>query len=226
MNSSIKDILNAMGVKYFTAFGDIKIAKTKIRTWFERSEGTAFVCFEYNDETYRTTLRGKHQAFNAAFCVAAAKRLGISKDKIDKALVNIPLNGRFETLRAKPTMIFDIVENAKDMKNFAMCVYDYFGRRVQASLTSKDNLHPEPFRRLVIADCFYPELAKIKQNVTIIFTREELQKQYLATYDGIVKTLVMDFETAIEHAITNFPDYKIFVIGGRELYNDMRLLTN
>ena len=217
MNSSINDFLTAMGVDVCAQLPDVKIAKTKVRTWFAREDSQAYVCFEYEGEIYRTTLRGKHQALNAAYCVEVATRLGIKREVIERALVSVPLDGRFETLNQKPMVIFDIVESADDMRNFAMCVYDYFGRKVQASLSSRDNLHPEPFKRLIIADVFYPEMAKIKQNVTIIFTRDELQKQYLLTYNGIVKTYVMEISDAVRHALKNFSDHKIFVIGGREL---------
>ena len=221
MNKSIRDILSALGLdadKASSENSDIKVIKARTPVWFARENGKAYVCFEHNGEYYKTILRGKHQALNAAFCVEIAKRMGIPREKIDKVLVSIPFDGRFETLSQKPLIIFDTVESSEDMKNFAMCVYDYFGRKVQASMTTSDNIHPEPFRRLVIADVFYPELALIKQNVTIIFTKEEFQKQYLETYNGVVKTLVMDVDTALSHATKNFPEHKIFIIGGRNLY--------
>ena len=223
MNDSIRDILTTMGVEdvdqVLRSNSDIKIIKSHIRTYFSKEDGNAFVNFDFDKDYYKTNLRGTHQAVNCAHCIAIAKRLGIVREVIDNALVNVPFNGHFETLNKQPSIIFDVVENNTDMKNFTDCVYDYFGRKVQRSLCTPENLHPEPFKKLVIANAFYPELASIKQNVTIIFTDEALRDQYLETYNGIVKVFVMPFEKALKNALTNYSDYKIFIIGSKQLYS-------
>ena len=236
MNSSIHDIMatifrnadNPLDVGSVLAQNnDIKIHKTKIHPLLVRENGTALVTFEYKGDIYRTTLRGRHQAFNAAYCVEVARRLNIDGKHVDSALTNIPLNGRFEKLCNYPAVIFDMVESREDAKNFINCVDDYFGRAVQVGLAGPNNLHPVPFRRLIISSVFFPELCKIKQNVTIIFTNPELREQYSShSQSRVVKTYVMDIETAIKHAINKFPDHKICIIGNRELYEKcVSLLT-
>jgi len=162
-------------------------------------------------------LRGRHQAINMARVVEDALQTGATREQIDKLLMNQPLDGKFETLQQNPRVIFNIIESPEDMKNFVTCVGDYFGRAMQARMASHENLHPAPFKRLIIADVFYPELTKIKQNVTIIFMRADLCNQYRAQYKGVVKTHVLPFDAALA-SIKDYPDHKTFIIGGRDLY--------
>jgi len=230
MNQTIQDILNIMKISPGQAEGvsaDLIIIKSQTPAFLERDKqtGKAYIRFQHKGKIYRTVLRGKHQALNAAFCIEVARRLGVQPDVVEKALVTIPLDGRFETIRKSPQVIFDIVQSAEDMKNFANCACDYFGREVQNSMRTPTNVRPEPFRRLIIADVFYPDLVKVKQGTTIIFTDAQMQRDYLALYNKQVKTLVMPIETAINYAVTNYPTHKIFIIGAQGLFEKAKKLV-
>ena len=203
---------------------EIKIPSTHIKVYIDkcRETGVPYTYFWYKNVQYRTNLRGRHQALFCAHIVERRLRDGVKFDEIDRELTGFSLDGRFETLMRSPYVIFDIVEKPRDTKNFVINVDDYFGRKVQRSLATRDNLHPDPFRKLIIATVVHPDLIRIKQNVTIIFTSAELERQYLAMYKGIVKTFVMPFLVAINHAVNNYPGHKIFVIGDRNLYEKTR----
>ena len=206
---------------------DIKLLKTKIHSWLSRAGGKAVVCFEHNGEQYQTNLRGTHQAANCIYALEIIARLrsggaNISRERVEAALMNVPLDGRFETICPRPFIVFDTVQSEADMRNFIGTVDDYFGRQMKRQMRTADNLHPDSFKRLIIADVFFAPLIKIKQNVQIIFTSDALQAAYLAAYNGVVKTSVMPIDRAVAYAKKTFPDHKIFIIGGRELYNKVK----
>jgi len=196
--------------------GAIKIPKKAVDAWFINENGVAWTCFEYKGDVYRTNLRGKHQAYNCAHIIEQMRAQGKSRAEIDRHLANIPLDGRFETVLKKPLVIFDRLESAEDVKNLVRAIDDYFGREMQKAQSSRTNLHPRPFKKLIIFDFDkgLGELSYIKQNVTLIFTSEAMRRAYLETYSGVTKTYVMDLEKAISHAVQNFPEHKIFVVGG------------
>jgi len=243
MNANVRDIITTiLGTAGFSAdetaqaLGEAKdiaptiwVKQREVETWLSNQNGTAYVEFRFHNSNYKTNLRGKHQAHNCATALEIIARLScggrVTRAHIDRGLANVPLNGRFQTISKKPLVIFDTITTAQDMKNFVFAVDDYFGRATQKSLQSPTNLHPRPFKRLIICDVVFPELAIIKQNVTIIFTRPELQTEYRRHYDrAVVKTMVMPFDKALPHATENFPEHKIFIIGNQELCKKVPLL--
>jgi len=228
MNNSVIDIvttvLSEAGYKEVPKIPtDIKIVKKTIRAWISNEDGTAYINFEYKGEYYKTNLRGTHQAVNCAYAIEVFYHLNkngykITREHIDNGFVRVPLNGRFETIQKKPLVIFNAAVSTEDIKNFVKTVDEYFGRAVQKSLATPQNLHPKPFKKLIIYDCDFglEELIKIKQNVTIIFTSEQVRQKYLGIYNGIVKTMTMGLEKAIPHATKNFAEHKIFIVGSEK----------
>jgi len=232
MGDSIHDIItsvfheagiyNVNAAQVISDAGNIRIKKKDVSARILNENGTAYIGFVYKGEYYKTVLRGKFQAWNAAFCIEIFRKMNIAREYIDRGLISIPLDGRFETIIKKPLVIFDAVSCAESMKHFVENVDDYFGRAAQKALITQQNLHPKPFKRLIICDYFSPALARIKQNVTIIFTREQLQKEYLATYNGVVKTMVMEFEKALQFSVENFPEHKIFIVASYDFLERTR----
>jgi len=212
-----------------TIYPKIWVKQREVDAWLVSNDGVAYVAFNFRGSNYETNLRGRFQAYNCAVAIEIISRLSnaarVSSVQIENGLVNVPLKGLFETISKKPSVIFDTVTTPAQMKDFVSCVDDYYGRAMQKSLESETNLHPRPFRRLVICDYVSAELASIKQNITIIFTCEELEKQYRGYYSGAaVKTMVMPIEKAYPYALEHFSDYKILVIGGEGLYKKVRAL--
>jgi len=239
MNSSITDIVTSVlkeGMHGLSASSrlvhsvqiempaNIKVIKKDVHAWITNEDGTAYINFQYKGEYYKTNLRGTYQALNCAYAIEVFKYLNqnglkITREHIDNGFVRVPFNGHFETIHKKPLVIIDKVDNAEDVKNFVKTVDEYFGRAVQRSLVTPQNLHPKPFKKVIIFDCNFglEELIKIKQNITIIFTNEPLRQKYLTLYNGVVKTMTMTVEKAIPHAMKNFADHKIFVVGTKTI---------
>ena len=237
MNNSIRDIITSVlkeaGHSEFQIPAGIKVAKKDVHAWITNEDGKAYINFNYKsefyDRPYKTNLRGTHQALNCAYALEVFRHLNekgfnITREHIDNGFVKVPLNGRFETINKKPLVIFDTAENTDDVRNFVNCVNEYFGRSMQKALATPQNLHPKPFKKLIIFDCGFglDELTRIKQNVTIIFTNEQIQKKYLSIYDGVVKTLVLKLDKAIAHATKNFSEYKILILGKEDIYQETR----
>lgn len=228
MNNNTIDVVNSIlkeaghtpldPAQIVHAHSDVRVIKKHVRSWMLGENSMAYIGFEYKGQIYKTVLRGHHQAVNCAYAIEICERLKIARQYIDRGLVNIELNGRFETISKKPFVVFDTVQTAEDMKNFCANVDDYFGRAMQKAQATPQNIHPKPFKRLIICDYFSPELCCIRQGLKIIFTTGKLQKQYFDNCKSIVKTSVMEFEKALPHALQNFPEHKIFIIGGQNLY--------
>ena len=69
------------------------------------------VKFKFNDEVYQTSLNGAFQAYNASIAISVVKELipNISKETIDKALLDTYWPGRFEYI--KDNIIIDGAHN-------------------------------------------------------------------------------------------------------------------
>jgi len=202
-----------------------RIYRNAIESWIDTENGVPYISFIYNGEHYQTNLRGKHQAFNMAHIVRDMKSAGKSREEIDDVLLNQDITGKFETISKNPTVIFDTVQSNEDAKNFMTAVDDYFGRSMQRSAArAKGELHSTTFKKLVIADVFYPELTRtVRQNLTIIFTSKELEDQFKnAGASKVTKTMVMqDIRQALVFARKNFPTHKVFVIGCQNLRKEL-----
>lgn len=95
--------------------GDLKIADVRTGMW--GSEVT--LEFKGRIYTFRTNLVGEFQAYNIACSLAYALSVGVEPPAIAKALENVRVPGRFETVRSERgfTVVIDYAHTPDAMEN-------------------------------------------------------------------------------------------------------------
>jgi dihydrofolate synthase/folylpolyglutamate synthase len=121
------------------AYGNIKFIKD-YEVISVSKEGTIF---KLNDDEIQMGLIGRHQALNATVAISACGEAGIpiEIEKINKALSQFTIPGRFQIVRKKPYIVLDGAHNVASIKVLKQAILDVFNRPVLlvfSCLSNKD----------------------------------------------------------------------------------------
>lgn len=87
-----------------------------------QESGIDGVVFTYKGETYRLSMRGRHQAVNAALALEGTmllKRLGWRTEHVKESLKSCKWAGRLEMLHAQPFVLLDGAHNPQGAQSLA-----------------------------------------------------------------------------------------------------------
>ncbi len=88
--------------------------------------------FKLDEEKYTTSLIGEVQALNCSLAITACKKAGIdlSNKKINEALLNLKIPGRFQIVSKNPHIIVDGAHNIASIKAFSKTILKIYNRKV------------------------------------------------------------------------------------------------
>ena len=178
-----------------------------------------YTSFTYKNESYKVSLMGEYQAYNASIAIEAVKYIlpNFPKDFIDYALANIFWPGRMEIISKNPKIIIDGGHNIHAIKASVKALETLKGKnKVKILFTA---LYDKDYKAMIkelnhIASYYYfCGLDDLRATNPIEFT-----KDLLIPYE-----IAKNYEEALKSAIPNLKkDEILFITGSLHFISQVR----